>query len=106
VTDPDQIAEAVKSLPLGIPSSLWGIPLDTLVDEFLSAEKGAAPDGSAVVSLRGAWYIADPASPEFMCPFSGQVRVQKELFPPGTGADRLEDIIADIGLSKAKRTDE
>jgi hypothetical protein len=94
VTDRRQLAEAVRSLPLGIPSSLWGIPLETLLGEFLSAERGVGPEGSVVVFLRGQWYLSDPASPGFLGPFEGLVRTQKEMLPPGVKLDRLDELIA------------
>jgi hypothetical protein len=79
VSDQDTLARAIKELPLGIPSSLWGIPLDRLVEELLSAERGLAPDGSVVVMLRSVWYHADVRSKAFITPFSGPVRTQKEM---------------------------
>jgi len=89
VSDRVRLSEAVKGLPLGIPSSLWGIPLDTLIGEFLSAERGVVPDGSVVVLLRGMWYHADPASPDFLSQFSGLVRTRREMFPEAARVDQL-----------------
>jgi len=93
VTDRRQLAEAIRNLPFGIPSSLWGMPLDTLIDKYLAAERGVTPDGSVVVWLRGGWYITDTASADFLGAFSGQVRAQKELWPPDRRIDRIEALI-------------
>jgi hypothetical protein len=96
VSQPDALARAIKELPLGIPSSLWGIPLDRLVDEFLAAERGLAPDGSVLVSLRSVWYYADARGKSFMTPFSGPVRTQKEMLESDDSSVVMDSIVDDI----------
>jgi hypothetical protein len=96
VSEPDALARAIKDLPLGIPSSLWGISLDKLVDELLSAERGLAPDGSVLVMLRSVWYRADARSKAFMTPFSGPVRTQKELLESEGKAVLMDKLVDDI----------
>ncbi|MBM4248621.1 MAG: hypothetical protein FJ149_04175 [Euryarchaeota archaeon] len=93
VPDRRRLAESIRSLPLGIPSTLWGIPLERLIDEFLAADRGVASDGSVVVWLRGGWYRADPASPEFLEQISGLVRTQPEMLPAGIEAERLRKLM-------------
>jgi len=96
VSDQKSLARAIRDLPVGIPSTLWGIPLDELVDEFLSAERGLTPDGSVVVKLRGVWYRADSRGKQFMTPFSGPVRTQKELSESGDPAAQMDQMLDDI----------
>ena len=96
VTDKKTLTGAIRDLPLGIPSALWGIPLGTLVDDFLSAERGLTPDGSAVVNLRSLWYHADTRGKLFMTPFSGPVRTQKDLSESGNPAAQMDQMLDEI----------
>jgi hypothetical protein len=96
VIDKKTLTRAIRDLPLGIPSALWGIPLGKLGDDFLSAERGLTPDGSAVVNLRSHWYHADPRGKLFMTPFSGPVRTQKDLSESGNPAAQMDQMLDEI----------
>jgi len=79
ITDRGQMAQAIKSLPLGIPSILWGIPLDMLVESMFASERGLAPDGSVVVRLKGRWFHADPRRTDFMNATTEKIHTEREL---------------------------
>jgi len=99
VADRGEMAQAIKSLPLGIPSILWGIPLDRLVDEMFASERGLTPDASAVVRMKERWFNVDPRRTDFMNFFQGKVRTERELLQERYKMkrdSRLDDILTKI----------
>ena len=96
VDDPAILEQAIKALPLGIPSALWGLPLDSLVEAILQGERGCAPDGKVVVQIRGVWFPADPGAKDFLTPFTGPVRNRRLLPPPAEAQDELDDILTKL----------
>lgn len=93
VTDEDALVSGMNGLPFGIPSVLWGIGMDTLVKEFLLAERGRIPDGTVVVKLRGVWYHADPRNEKFMTSYSGPVRTPDEISRNGGKAGQPDELM-------------
>jgi hypothetical protein len=95
VTDRDALVAGMNKLPFGIPSALWGVGLDNLVQELLLAERGLVPDGTVVVKLRAVWYHADPRNEKFMTSYSGPVRTQ-ELSRKDGKSDPLDELVKQL----------
>jgi hypothetical protein len=54
-----EVMRALTQLPQGLPTSLWGWDMSELARAVVDGEKRTAPDGTALVKLKGKWYNAD-----------------------------------------------
>lgn len=52
--------EALDILPMGLPESLWGWPVDQLAEAIVDGEKAESTSGTPLVRIRSRWYINDP----------------------------------------------
>jgi hypothetical protein len=102
ICDEAGLTNAIKNLPLGIPSSLWGIPLPSLVKAIISAERGLTTDGTPIIMLKGKWYHADSRAKDFLTVYDGKVRTQKDVLAEKSKlkGDRLDDML-EVILNKS-----
>ena len=99
VEDRQSLMDAIKALPLGIPSVLWGTSQTQLVEDVLTTERGLGSDDVPVVRLKGKWFNADATSKNFLTLYKGTVRCKKEVAATrrkarkGSELDELEKLL-------------
>jgi len=54
-----RVLKALSSLPRGLPSTLWGMEMQTLASKVVSGERKDSPDGDLLVKIGNRWYYGD-----------------------------------------------
>jgi DNA-binding Lrp family transcriptional regulator len=73
-----EVTDLLTNLPRGVPSSLWGLEFDELVQQIMKAEYALTPRGFPIMKIKNKWFRGDLEDPStYLQPYSGDVIKKK-----------------------------